>query len=138
MTMGVQVRKGLINEHLEGLEFIEKYRQGAERLGKGAYGTYDSEQDCFYCDEKLSGEAILYWRGNAKTQVDLSLHPGCFVELTTRLFRDLHAIESVMDYRVVRDASPRPPYPPKPISTERWAVWRKLRDKMRDLSLVRQ
>jgi len=111
--MGVQVRQGLLVPDPQffgdtGVKLIEKYRQGAEALGSGAYGTYDSDQPCFYCGKALSGEAILYWRGpspepaKAQSPADLFLHPGCFLEMATRLFRDLHAVECVMDYRVLR------------------------------------
>lgn len=118
----------------------EKYRT-TMRL-HDAHGAYNPDDRCFYCSENLSGEAVLYWAGNAASgtgSADLHLHPGCFIELTTRLFRDLHAIQCVMDYRVIQNASPRPEYPPREErSKERWVLWNRSRNSTRDLGLVRQ
>ncbi len=45
---------------------------------------------CFYCGEAL-GHPAIEWAGETTT---ISLHPGCVVELTIRLYRDLHELES--------------------------------------------
>lgn len=49
-----------------------------------------SGQACFYCGQVLTPPA-LYWRGDG---TDLWLHPVCWPRLATRLFRDLHEVET--------------------------------------------
>ncbi len=58
----------------------------------GAYGGAIpcDHTECFYCDKVMSFPHIS-WLGGGPTEV--ILHPMCFVELSTRLFRDLHEIE---------------------------------------------
>jgi hypothetical protein len=72
---------------------------------ESAYGSYNPSEPCFYCYRPLSGEVILNWMGSSKQ--DLYLHPGCFLELVTRMFRDLHQIELKADYHVTKNASPK-------------------------------
>jgi len=43
-------------------------------------------ESCFYCGTALQDPA-LHWMGATG---DIFLHPGCFVDLSTHLFRDLH------------------------------------------------
>ena len=45
--------------------------------------------ECFYCYQPIAAVAI-FWMGN---ECDLWLHPECVVELTIRLFRDVHEYE---------------------------------------------
>jgi hypothetical protein len=154
--MGIQYRKELLTYDDEGgWNLAEEYRRS---WSDGAYGPYNRDDRCFYCSDHLSGEAVLYWMGcntrnvDAKKNPDLPswrketrggqdllLHPGCFLELITRLFHDLHQIELKIDYRVLKNASPAPPRPEGDARTkEGWKIWRKLRDAMRDLTVVNQ
>lgn len=43
-------------------------------------------ETCFYCGSPLHDPA-LYWMGATG---DMYLHPGCWVDLSARLYRDLH------------------------------------------------
>ncbi len=52
-----------------------------------------NEAPCFYCGRPLSFPFIL-WMGTS----DLALHPHCVVELSIRLFRDVHEVECKTDY----------------------------------------
>ncbi len=47
------------------------------------------EQVCFFCGMVIRAVAI-FWMGAG---AELWLHPGCAVELTIRLFRDVHEVE---------------------------------------------
>ena len=44
---------------------------------------------CFYCGYPISGTVVLWWGESG----DIHLHPGCTVELSIRLLRDVHEIE---------------------------------------------
>ena len=44
---------------------------------------------CFYCGRQIRAIAI-YWIGD---DGELWLHPPCVVELTIRLYRDVHEVE---------------------------------------------
>jgi hypothetical protein len=154
--MGVQLRKELVVRDNEGQWHSIKYENAPGSMT--AYGPYDPDDRCFYCGDHLSGEAVLYWVGSNTREVDarknpdapswrkentdsheLLLHPGCFIEMTLRMNRDLHQIELVCDYHVLKNASPQPPKPEGEAQTkEGWSIWRKLRDRMRDLAVVKQ
>ena len=46
-------------------------------------------EKCFYCWKTITDKRALCWRG-----IDhIYLHPKCFIELTTRLFRDYHEMQ---------------------------------------------
>jgi hypothetical protein len=45
--------------------------------------------DCFYCGHPMTSPGI-QWLGSTG---EIWLHPGCVVELTIRLYRDVHEIE---------------------------------------------
>jgi len=47
------------------------------------------DRACFYCGRRV-GFPHVTWNGHGS---DLVLHLPCFIELTTRLFRDLHEME---------------------------------------------
>ena len=50
-------------------------------------------EECFYCLKEITDKRALCWRG-----VDhIYLHPKCFIELTTRLFRDYHEMQITPD-----------------------------------------
>lgn len=51
-------------------------------------GMWVDGRPCFFCREEVFAPA-LFWMG----ETDLLLHPTCFVQLATRLFRDLHELE---------------------------------------------
>ena len=135
--MGAKFKKNLVRFEEGMYEFADEHnqRRTARHPGVTAYGPYDPEDHCFYCSKGLSGEAVLYWMGH---NGDLHLHPGCFIEMTTRLFRDLHEIELIADYRVLQNASPKPAYPPKPVSNDHWARWRMQVEAGRDRTVTRQ
>jgi len=162
--MGIQFRKELLTRDDEGQwHLVDKYQE-ARNSTVTAYGPYDAKDRCFYCYDFLSGEAVLFWMGSNTRRPDakrgtpdqpswrketyggqdLLLHPGCFLELTTRLFSDLHRIELIVDYHMLKNASPVPPRPvrdAKQIPAARdgaWRVWRTLRNAMRDLTVVSQ
>ena len=44
---------------------------------------------CFYCHGTLEDPAVM-WMGH---HGNILLHPGCVVDLTIRLFRDVHEIQ---------------------------------------------
>ncbi len=48
-------------------------------------------EDCFYCGRIIEADPVIEWRGFADFR--FLLHPCCLVELTIRLFRDLHELE---------------------------------------------
>lgn len=48
------------------------------------------EQKCFYCGLPLRAIAV-FWAG---ADGELWLHPACVVELTIRLYRDVHEVET--------------------------------------------
>lgn len=55
----------------------------------------DPSQGCFYCGQPVS-QPWIEWHGqnrNQKTFEIIQLHPGCAVELTIRLLRDVHEYE---------------------------------------------
>jgi hypothetical protein len=143
--MGAKFRKELVVMLDDTWRPVEKYRHSDSAERMTAYGPYHDADRCFYCGDYLSGEAVLYWSGfsadprhpQRKGHADLHLHPGCFIEITTRLFSDFHRIEFVTNHHQLKNASARPPYPANR-SDEGWAIWRKLWDKMRDLTVVQQ
>jgi hypothetical protein len=57
----------------------------------GPLGSHPKPEhaQCFYCDQPLRAPSV-DWMGATGT---ISLHPGCVVELTIRLYRDLHELE---------------------------------------------
>ena len=54
--------------------------------------------DCFYCHEPLGPQGVM-WSG---TSGEIILHPGCVIELTIRLLRDVHEIECQRKAEMVR------------------------------------
>jgi hypothetical protein len=55
----------------------------------GWYANSFKDEPCFYCGRNLSSPFVL-WAGFG---AELVLHPTCVVELTIRVFRDVHEIE---------------------------------------------
>jgi hypothetical protein len=51
------------------------------------------EAECFYCGHPQTSLAV-HWLGSTG---QIWLHPSCVVELSVRLFRDLHKIECRSD-----------------------------------------
>jgi len=47
------------------------------------------DRDCFYCYRPLDDPAVM-WIGDG----EIYLHPHCVVDLTLRLFRDVHEIQT--------------------------------------------
>lgn len=64
---------GVLSDKLEGREYI--------------YPPTKIE-NCFYCS-RPPADPMMYWQGSH----ELFLHPGCFIQLTTRLMRDFHQLE---------------------------------------------
>jgi hypothetical protein len=86
---------------------IRKGSTRPEKIAVHPY-AYNPADPCFYCHDPLSGEVVLYWGGSVG---DIYFHPGCFLEMATRMFRDLHNVELAYDYRVLKNAAPRSPTP---------------------------
>ncbi len=58
---------------------------------ESVYDMFDEpEEQCFYCDKVLGSTPTLLWMGSTGF---LRLHPNCFMDLTTRLFRDYHELQ---------------------------------------------
>lgn len=55
-------------------------------------------QQCFYCYAPIRAIAV-FWMGAAG---ELWLHPACVVELTIRLYRDVHEVECGTNTYVAR------------------------------------
>ena len=55
----------------------------------GARSWRTSDLCCFYCYRPLA-DPFVHWSGSTG---HISLHPGCVVELTIRLYRDVHQTE---------------------------------------------
>ena len=56
-------------------------------------------QPCYYCYSPLTSPFVV-WMGAGEP---IALHPACVVELSIRLFRDVHEIECETDYVTRRD-----------------------------------
>jgi hypothetical protein len=125
----------------QGLMLVEKYRR-TNGVQLSVWGAYDPARSCFYCGQPLSGEAVLEWQGSApdhpSAAQSLWLHPGCFLDLSLRLSRDLHTVQCVMDYRTRKNASPRPAYPPRARPASAVDAWHQERAAGRDDTLVEQ
>lgn len=59
----------------------------------GVYGLPEG-QECFYCGHTIRDVGIM-WMGVGG---EVYLHPPCVVELTIRLFRDVHEYECNVTY----------------------------------------
>ena len=58
-------------------------------------------QPCFYCYQTLTSPFVLWMGGEA-----LALHPGCVVELSIRLLRDVWQIEHTTGAYITSRALP--------------------------------
>ena len=64
----------------------QEYKHGGMEIRPDAFA---SKQECFFCG-KRAGYPSVVWIGFG---AEITLHPKCVVELTIRLYRDLHEIE---------------------------------------------
>ena len=63
------------------------------------YSATFREQPCFYCGGVLASPFII-WHGFGEA---IALHPPCVIELTIRLYRDVHEIECSPGYGYVTE-----------------------------------
>lgn len=66
---------------------------------------------CFHCNKVISAPTPIHWHGSDDHGKPASLlfHPGCAVELSIRLLRDVHAIECQEHLEVHLRPEPRAP-----------------------------
>ena len=76
--MAIQVPKSKMQHYSDGSVDVTCFHAG-------------NQTECFYCYQVIDEETYaVQWRGGDH---DLWLHPGCVMELSLRLFRDVHEIE---------------------------------------------
>ncbi len=59
------------------------------------------EVTCFYCKKPLTSGYAAYWNGTT----ELYLHAPCLVELTIRMYRDVHEVE-LLNHKNVTPGTP--------------------------------
>jgi hypothetical protein len=72
------------------------YKKGA-RLNPEPESTvmYRGGETCFHCHQAIWTDEAIEWHGSdaADGTANLMFHPGCAIELSIRLLRDVHQIE---------------------------------------------
>jgi len=63
--------------------------QAANTRGHVSHILPPNSETCFYCDRKIALGWAVQWQGTTA----IFLHPGCAVEFTIRIMRDIHDIE---------------------------------------------
>ncbi len=55
-------------------------------------------EPCFFCG-KEADSPMVYWAGQTSSLQGpvLVLHPGCAVDLTVRLYRDVHEVQQTLE-----------------------------------------
>lgn len=54
-------------------------------------------EPCFFCGEEADAPMV-FWTGVKGT--NLVLHPACAVDLTLRLYRDVHEVQQTLEGRI--------------------------------------